>query len=478
MCVCVLWRSGVGYPPNARVAILDGFRGCARVHYSGAHRICSSIPNVHPVTPIQRVLLAVTHTTCRRYLCAVGKYAEAAEVIREAAKANGKVRRVPCCRHTNVLTPLLLSQDMPPFTLKPIQGHVDASVSKLFVPALRKSTLLIWLVWFAFGAGYYGVRLPGHCVVLPWCLPVDGAVCCVAQIVLFTPELFAHEATTDQYGINYASILISSASECACCRNGSVLCPARVAHTSNVDADVGVTVAILCIDRFGRVSTQVWMYTLCGVLTPLLAVMLHIDAPVVLFVSIAVTARALVMGASSVTWVYPAEVRAWNWMAVAVVAGGGMLTAPRPCAAQFYSTAVRSTGHSAANACGRLGAFVAPFLANMDAISVWVPALAFAVLNLVAAGANVFLKVCSRRVLPFVGSMPCVRSLTRHMASVYLQETGATALPQEFPSNEQDARDTAGHQLPAGKRDQVSLLTAAASNSHAHVDDGTGTANL
>ena len=190
MCVCVLWRSGVGYPPNARVAILDGVRGCARVHYSGAHRICSSIPNVHPATPIQRVLLAVTHTTCRRYLCAVGKYAEAAEVIREAAKANGKVRRVPCCRHTNVLTPLLLSQDMPPFTLKPIQGHVDASVSKLFVPALRKSTLLIWLVWFAFGAGYYGVRLPGHCVVLPWCLPVDGAVCRVAQIVLFTPELF------------------------------------------------------------------------------------------------------------------------------------------------------------------------------------------------------------------------------------------------------------------------------------------------
>ena len=230
-------------------------------------------------------------------------------------------RSPPCCCHANLLTPFLLSQDMPPFTLKPIQGHVDASVSKLFVPALRKSTLLIWLVWFAFGAGYYGVRLPGHCVVLPWCLPVDGAVCRVAQIVLFTPELFAHEATTDQYGINYASILISSASECACCRNGSVLCPARVAHTSNVDADVGVTVAILCIDRFGRVSTQVWMYTLCGVLTPLLAVMLHIDAPVVLFVSIAVTARALVMGASSVTWVYPAEVRAWNWMAVAVVAG-------------------------------------------------------------------------------------------------------------------------------------------------------------
>jgi len=259
----------------------------------------------------------------------------------------------------------------------------------------------------------------------------------------------------------------------------AVYCAQRVLLTLPMwMADVGVTVAILCIDRFGRVSTQVWMYTLCGVLTPLLAVMLHIDAPVVLFVSIAVTARALVMGASSVTWVYPAEVRAWNWMAVAVVAGGGMLTAPRPCAAQFYSTAVRSTGHSAANACGRLGAFVAPFLANMDAISVWVPALAFAVLNLVAAGANVFLKVCSRRVLPFVGSMPCVRSLTRHMASVYLQETGATALPQEFPSDEQDARDTAGHQLPAGKRDQVSLLTAAASNSHAHVDDGTGTANL
>ena len=115
MCVCVLWRSGVGYPPNARVAILDGFRGCARVHYSGAHRICSSIPNVHPVTPIQRVLLAVTHTTCRRYLCAVGKYAEAAEVIREAAKANGKVRTV-------AIAPLLLPCELA-YALLVVAGH-------------------------------------------------------------------------------------------------------------------------------------------------------------------------------------------------------------------------------------------------------------------------------------------------------------------------------------------------------------------
>ena len=65
--------------------------------------------------PSSAFCLAVTHTTCRRYLCAVGKYAEAAEVIREAAKANGKVRTV-------AIAPLLLPCELA-YALLVVAGH-------------------------------------------------------------------------------------------------------------------------------------------------------------------------------------------------------------------------------------------------------------------------------------------------------------------------------------------------------------------
>lgn len=66
---------------------------------------------------------------------------------------------------------------------------------------------------------------------------------------------------------------------------------------------------MVCIDRVGRRGTQVAMYGLCAVITPLLALMMKIEAPLAPFLMLAMMARLLVMGASSVTWVYPAEVR-------------------------------------------------------------------------------------------------------------------------------------------------------------------------
>ena len=72
--------------------------------------------------------------------------------------------------------------------------------------------------------------------------------------------------------------------------------------------DIGVAIAMVCIDRLGRRGTQVAMYGLCAIITPLLALMMKIEAPLAPFLLMAMLARLLVMGASSVTWVYPAEV--------------------------------------------------------------------------------------------------------------------------------------------------------------------------
>lgn len=73
---------------------------------------------------------------------------------------------------------------------------------------------------------------------------------------------------------------------------------------------LGVIAACILVDRAGRNRTQVWLYSLCAVFTPVLGVALSYHAPTVLMVTAAFIARAGIMGASSVTWVYPAEVRA------------------------------------------------------------------------------------------------------------------------------------------------------------------------
>ena len=105
---------------------------------------------------------------------------------------------------------------------------------------------------------------------------------------------------------------------------------------------------------------------------------------------------------------------------------------------QIYPTSVRSTGHSAANALGRIGAFSAPYVASLDSVSFWIPAVTFGVVSLAAALANYSLKTVSER-LTCRACSSCVRSLTFCLCS---QETANTDLPQDLP-----AHPTKGRQL-------------------------------
>ncbi len=78
-----------------------------------------------------------------RYLMVNGKTDQAQSVLRQIAHENGV--------------------EMGEFRLEPMQPAPRTRVSDLLRPALRRTTLLLWLIWFAISLGYYGVFtwLPG-----------------------------------------------------------------------------------------------------------------------------------------------------------------------------------------------------------------------------------------------------------------------------------------------------------------------------
>ncbi|MBI9050658.1 MAG: MFS transporter [Anaerolineaceae bacterium] len=72
-----------------------------------------------------------------RYLMVKGRTAEAKEVLDQVAAENGVT--------------------MPEFELAPIRTDASNKVSQLWNPQLRRTTLLLWVIWFCISLGYYGV---------------------------------------------------------------------------------------------------------------------------------------------------------------------------------------------------------------------------------------------------------------------------------------------------------------------------------
>jgi len=104
--------------------------------------------------------------------------------------------------------------------------------------------------------------------------------------------------------------------------------------SSSCSEIVGVAVAICLIDKIGRIPTQVGSYFLGGICVFLMCFYANEAGRNSLLV-ISFAARAFEMIGNCVTWVSTAE---------------------------LLSTEIRSTGHSAANAVARLGAFCSPYV--------------------------------------------------------------------------------------------------------------------
>jgi MFS family permease len=139
-------------------------------------------------------------------------------------------------------------------------------------------------------------------------------------VILAVSRIFDEDAMNDEQNeegggvphFNYQAIFISASAE--------ILALIVVIHT---------------VDSLGRIPTQVMSYLFGGVCVFTLAMLAAVTSNSAALTTLAFLARALEMMGSCVTWVTTAEI---------------------------LTTEIRTTGHSAANAMGRTGAFLSPYL--------------------------------------------------------------------------------------------------------------------
>jgi MFS family permease len=192
----------------------------------------------------------------------------------------------------------------------------DQSNIELFRVLLDKDNIPLWTVWYCFGFCYYGV-------------------------ILFVARVFEgnSESHTDTNicNYNYQAIFTTAFSEV-----------------------FGTIFTLYSIDKWGRIKTQIFLYSLAGVSVFLMGLDLGTS-----FISVtAMIARSSASAASMSTWVATPEL------------------VPTKC---------RGTAHSVANSIARVGAFIAPFVVEGDKVSKVNVGAILGVVNALATSAVCFL---------------------------------------------------------------------------------------
>ncbi|GKY95332.1 hypothetical protein MPSEU_000495000 [Mayamaea pseudoterrestris] len=211
-----------------------------------------------------------------RWLVSRGRCDEALHVLRKVAKING-----------------LDAQTVFPQGLELAQEEhgPEATIADLLQPEWRAITLCLWGTWCGFAFGYY------------------GAILTITKVFKSSDS---SPSTTSPYSFDYSAIFVSSSAEI-----------------------LGTTLAILAIDRLGRIPSQVASYVAAGISICLLGILSEEHASRNILVALGFLTRVFEMCGTCSTWVGTAEI---------------------------LTTEVRTTGHSAANAVARIGAFVSPFV--------------------------------------------------------------------------------------------------------------------
>lgn len=137
---------------------------------------------------------------------------------------------------------------------------------------------------------------------------------------------------------------------------------------------MGTVFSLYTVDRWGRVRTQVVLYSLSAISVLFMSLQGH----AFLVSAISMIARCAASAASMATWVATPE---------------------------LFSTRHRGTAHSVANSIARVGAFLSPFLVQSHEYSVTVCCVVIAVLNVVAAGNVLLLPETGGRHLDEVSSV-------------------------------------------------------------------------
>jgi putative MFS transporter len=212
------------------------------------------------------------------------------------------------------------------------QAKKNASCSTLCTnPQWRKIMVLLSGQWYGLAFMYYGAIMAVSIVFSDESSSLSNA----AAMNATTASELSSENESREYAFDYSAIFISSSAE-----------------------TIGLTIAILTVDRFGRVPTQVWTYFLGGLCILILGLLDFyvgrnasdeaadsVDAENTstteqqqkrrYLIFFAFLSRMFIMAATSITWLHTSE---------------------------LLPTEIRATGHGFANAMGRIGGITSPFI--------------------------------------------------------------------------------------------------------------------
>jgi len=213
----------------------------------------------------------------------------------------------------------LRNDDPPPAEAK------HAALADLFTPQWRGITLRLWGGWFGFAFGYYGTLLATT--------RVFATTSRGGNKDQDNDDNYTFHSNNNDYHSSLSRLLLSQTGKAGVAREEFDY---SAIFISNMAELVGTTLVILVVDRIGRIPSQALAYTGAGILLCLLCTLAGTGAASRgTLIGLGFGARALEMAATCVTWVSTAEI---------------------------LTTDVRATGHSAANAVARIGAFLCPFV--------------------------------------------------------------------------------------------------------------------
>lgn len=229
---------------------------------------------------------------------------------RPAAKSVAASSALGTASSSSVVSPMASHGDANPTSTpeSPFASEEDVSYLDILRDKdMRRVTLPLWVVWALFGFTYYG-------------------------LILFVTRVYSKNDDDDSStcSFDYASIFYNSLSELA-----------------------GTTVAVLFIERIGRVNVQIIFYAVAGVLVGLIGAPIPSAGVLVLsFVS-----RMSLMASTNATWVLTPE---------------------------LYRTEYRTFAHAICVTMSKLGAFVSPYIV-VSAFDVPTVAVILGICNLIAA---------------------------------------------------------------------------------------------
>ncbi|KDO33549.1 hypothetical protein SPRG_19183 [Saprolegnia parasitica CBS 223.65] len=247
----LFWTVGIGFVAVLAWSVLD------RLGWRWLTGLCA--------TPLVLVLASFPWMPeSPKWLCDQMRFDEALVVLRMTACLNG-------------------TELDPTLSLRPMEStkyNKHRGVQELCGPVLRRTSSMLFLIWFGFGLAYYG-------------------------IILLFPRLFAQSSSSSRETFNYMSIFLAALAEV-----------------------LGVLGTIAVVDRWGRRGTQIVLYGVAAAAVLASAA----EWSLWLLTLLAMLARAAIMGASSTTWLatpeaFPTHVRTTgHGIASGMARIGGFLT--------------------------------------------------------------------------------------------------------------------------------------------------------